>query len=138
MSLQKLVLFGNFLGRQELKTCGRLYHSSKTLLYPGQDWRKKNGFAANPNAYGAVTDLPDYTFIDGRRAPPGSGKVRRAIEQRDLTAKIIQLTSELDFAVERRERLDREEEDATQRILKSKLKPKGKDVSNKPSTDKPQ
>jgi len=142
MSLQKFIVFGSFLGRQELKTCGtrgsRLFHSSKATLYPGQDWRKKKGLAANPNAYGAITDLPDYTFIDGSRTPPGPGKVKRAIEQRDLTAKIIQLSSEVDFAVKRRERLDREEEDATERILKSKLKPKGKDVPNKPSTDKSQ
>jgi len=56
----------------------RFYHVSRPLLYPGQDWRFKKGLARNSNAYGAMTDLPDYTFLDGRRTPAGTGRVQRA------------------------------------------------------------
>jgi large subunit ribosomal protein L52 len=115
-----------------VKISNRFYHSSKPLFYPGQDWRKKNGYAVNPNAYGPITDLPDYSFVDGRQAPPGPGKLRRAIEQKEITEKIIRLTSEVDFAVARRAKLDQEEAQATEKILSSKLKPKGKSQS-KPS-----
>jgi large subunit ribosomal protein L52 len=47
--------------------------------------------AANPNAYGPLVDGPDYSFIDGRPTPPGSGKVKRAVEQREIAVSFMPL-----------------------------------------------
>lgn len=47
----------------------------------------RHGKPANPNAYGPLTDGPDYSFLDGRPAPVGSGKLRRARDQQDLAVK---------------------------------------------------
>lgn len=34
-------------------------------------WRYARGLPKNPNTAGPLTDLPDYTFIDGRTTPLG-------------------------------------------------------------------
>lgn len=34
-------------------------------------WREERGLARNPNTHGPLTNLPDYTFMDGRPTPLG-------------------------------------------------------------------
>jgi hypothetical protein len=53
----------------------------------------RHGLPSNPNSYGSLTDLPDYTFVDGRRTPAGSGKLRRAKEQEAFAVSVCLLTS---------------------------------------------
>jgi len=100
------------------------YHTTSSLG-AGQEWRKKRGFAANPNAYGPLVDGPDYSFIDGRPTPPGSGKIRRAVEQREIATKILELSKEVDFALEHHQKRLNENEAQKRQILNRKLKPKG-------------
>jgi len=45
--------------------------------------------ASNPNAYGPLTDGPDYSFLDGRPTPPGTGKIKRAMEQKEIAVRKI-------------------------------------------------
>jgi hypothetical protein len=46
------------------------FHTSKFTLLD-QKWRDEKGLPANPNAEGPLTNLPDYTFMDGRPTPLG-------------------------------------------------------------------
>lgn len=36
-----------------------------------QRWREAKGLPENPNAFGPLTNLPDYTYLDGRTTPLG-------------------------------------------------------------------
>ncbi|KAL7735426.1 hypothetical protein ACLKA6_019543 [Drosophila palustris] len=90
-----------------------------------QKWRAAKGLPENPNAFGPLTNLPDYTFLDGRTTPLGSNQKKRLIKQQEIAAKIVELSSELEFAKQRHERLKSEAQAEKQRILQSKLKPKG-------------
>jgi len=95
-----------------------------------------------------LTNLPDYTFKDGRPTPLGIRQKARLDKQRgyavcktngllftmksctilysiDFQAKIIKLVGEIDYAVERHARLQEKEKEERQKILNNKLKPKG-------------
>jgi len=100
-------------------------HTTSQQYYPGQNWRKKRGMPANYNAYGPLTDGPDYSFLDGRATPPGTGKINRAIEQKELATKIMKLSGEVDFAVANHESRVKNKEARRKEIIESKLKPKG-------------
>lgn len=34
-------------------------------------WREEHGLPKNSNSFGPLTNLPDYTFLDGRPTPLG-------------------------------------------------------------------
>nr|CAI5823841.1 unnamed protein product [Callosobruchus analis] len=90
-----------------------------------QKWRKERGMPLNPNAHGVLTDSPDYTYIDGRLTPYGVGQKKRILKQREIVSQIVDLTKEIDYAVDRHKQLQQEEEKRKQAILDKKLKPKG-------------
>ncbi|XP_036332335.1 39S ribosomal protein L52, mitochondrial [Rhagoletis pomonella] len=90
-----------------------------------QKWREQKGFPGNPNAFGPVTNMPDYTFLDGRPTPLGSNQKRRIKKQQEIAAKIVTLNSELDFAKRRYARIQAERKAEKENVIKSKLKPKG-------------
>jgi len=91
----------------------------------GQNWRAAKGLPKNPNAYGPLTDGPDYSFIDGRPTPPGTGKIKRAVKHLELSEQIMTLAKEVDFAVENHKQRTEEEELRKKNILDRKLLPKG-------------
>lgn len=45
--------------------------SCTSKLHLDQKWREERGLPANPNEFGPLTNLPDYTFLDGRPTPMG-------------------------------------------------------------------
>ncbi|XP_026302731.1 39S ribosomal protein L52, mitochondrial isoform X5 [Piliocolobus tephrosceles] len=49
--------------------------------WAGGQWRLQQGLAANPSGYGPLTDLPDWSYADGRPAPPMKGQLRRKAER---------------------------------------------------------
>lgn len=99
----------------------------------------------NPNAFGPLTNLPDYTYLDGRPTPLGvsiplnslkyrpnhlhfhfkANQKRRLIKQQEIATRIVELSGELEFAKQRHERLKANAESEKQRLIRSKLKPKG-------------
>ncbi|XP_063245035.1 large ribosomal subunit protein mL52 [Bacillus rossius redtenbacheri] len=97
----------------------------KVLRTVDRGWRKQRGLPENPNSFGPLTNLPDYSFRDGRPTPLGVGQYQRVLRQQDFAEKVVKLTKEIDFAVERYDKLQQEEEERRQHILDSKLKPKG-------------
>ncbi|XP_043500224.1 39S ribosomal protein L52, mitochondrial [Polistes fuscatus] len=100
------------------------FHTSYINLLK-QDWRRNKGLTENPNAFGPLTNKPDYSFLDGKPTPFGVRQKARMIKQREYAAKIHKLVGEIDYAVERHKRLQQEKEEERQKILDSKLKPKG-------------
>ncbi|KAL6420482.1 hypothetical protein ACFW04_014466 [Cataglyphis niger] len=110
------------------------FHQS-CMRYLNQRWRKKCGLTVNPNAFSPLTNLPDYTFKDGKPTPLGIRQKARLDRQRDYAARIIKLVGEIDYAVERHANLQKEEKQRKQQILDFKLKPKG-DLLLQKQTDK--
>ncbi|XP_032681316.1 39S ribosomal protein L52, mitochondrial [Odontomachus brunneus] len=100
------------------------FHQS-CVQHLNQRWRAKRGLTVNPNSYGPLTNLPDYTFKIGKPVPLGVRQKIRLDKQREYAAKIIKLVKEIDFAVERHAKMQEEEDQRRQQILDSKLKPKG-------------
>ncbi|XP_016061287.1 PREDICTED: 39S ribosomal protein L52, mitochondrial isoform X4 [Miniopterus natalensis] len=47
----------------------------------GSQWRLQQGMAANPSGYGPLTELPDWSYADGRPAPPMKGQLRRQAQR---------------------------------------------------------
>ncbi|XP_018805078.1 PREDICTED: 39S ribosomal protein L52, mitochondrial [Bactrocera latifrons] len=90
-----------------------------------QNWREQKGLPGNPNAFGPLTNLPDYSFLDGRPTPLGSNQKRRLKKQQEIADKIVTLSGELDFAKKRYARIQAEEAETKENIIKNKLKPKG-------------
>ncbi|KYN20730.1 PREDICTED: 39S ribosomal protein L52, mitochondrial [Trachymyrmex cornetzi] len=100
------------------------FHQS-CVQYINQKWRQKRGLTANPNTCGPLTNLPDYTFKNGKPTPLGVRQKARLDKQRDYASKIIKLVGEIDFAVDRHARMQEKEKEERQEILNNKLKPKG-------------
>lgn len=92
-------------------------------------WREKKGLVINPNKEGPLLNLPDYSFKNSDKPVPyRSNQFRRIQKHQDYMRKIVQLVGEVDHAVERYARLQREEEERRKQILDSKLKPKGQEL----------
>ncbi|XP_011634355.1 39S ribosomal protein L52, mitochondrial [Pogonomyrmex barbatus] len=72
------------------------FHQS-CVQHLDQRWREKRGLTVNPNAFGLLTNLPDYTFKDGRPTPLGIRQKARLDKQRNYAAK--------NYQVSRRDRL---------------------------------
>ena len=104
--------------------------STSPHLCLDQRWRRKKGLPMNPNAYGVLTDTPDYTFMDGRPTPLGVKQGIRLKERQEQAKKIIALSGEIDFAVEYHKKRQLDEMKQRQSIIANKLKPKG-DLLNK-------
>ncbi|XP_055537648.1 39S ribosomal protein L52, mitochondrial isoform X2 [Wyeomyia smithii] len=80
-------------------------------------------FPENHNKSSPLTNLPDYTFLDGRATPLGANQKKRMLKQCDLANRIVTLSKEMDFAVDRYNRIQEEKLDNT--LLDTKFKHKG-------------
>ncbi|XP_066151345.1 large ribosomal subunit protein mL52 [Euwallacea fornicatus] len=97
----------------------------KYISLKNKNLRREKGLSGNPNASGVLTDSPDYSFLDGRMTPLGIGQRKRLLKNEEAKLKIIALSNEIDFAVERYKKIQEEEKNKRENILASKLKPKG-------------
>ncbi|CAH1398393.1 unnamed protein product [Nezara viridula] len=73
-----------------------------------------------PKTNATLLNLPDYTFLDNRPTPYGARQRRRIEKQKKYTARIIQLTSEMDLAMN----LYRQREAAKQAIIDDRISKK--------------
>uniref|UniRef100_A0AAZ1WXA8 Large ribosomal subunit protein mL52 n=1 Tax=Oreochromis aureus TaxID=47969 RepID=A0AAZ1WXA8_OREAU len=93
----------------------------------------RHGLARSGTEYGPLTDLPDWSFADGRPAPPMKGQLRRRQEREALSRRIVMLNSEVDRGME----VWREKQEEAKRMEEHKksllLKPKGKLLMKKKS-----
>ncbi|XP_043273537.1 39S ribosomal protein L52, mitochondrial [Venturia canescens] len=100
------------------------FHKSATVFLDDR-WRAKNRLTKNPNASGPLTNYADYSFKDGRPAPFGVKQMIRMNKQREFFAKIKEYSQDMDETVERHKLMEEEKARERQKILDSKLKPKG-------------
>ncbi|XP_042257174.1 39S ribosomal protein L52, mitochondrial [Thunnus albacares] len=111
--------------------CSVLRHSSRQLsttcgVQAGEKWRKEHGLARSGTEYGPLTDLPDWSFADGRPAPPMKGMLRRRQEREALARRIVMLSSEVDRGMERWTEKQEEAKRMEEHKKSLLLKPKGK------------
>ncbi|CAG9812166.1 unnamed protein product [Chironomus riparius] len=100
------------------------FHSSQ-IQFIDQAWRKKMRLPVNPNTESPLTYLPDFSYMDGRPTPLGRNQKKRIEYQRELTTKIVQGVQEINFAADRYDKMKNGMEQAREKIIKNKLKPKG-------------
>ncbi|XP_062544968.1 large ribosomal subunit protein mL52 isoform X1 [Armigeres subalbatus] len=96
----------------------KIFHNDFTEI-------KERNLPRNPNKSGPLTDLPDYTFLDGRVTPLGANQTKRLLQQHELANKIVTMSKEMDFAVERYRTLQANKQKENKQVLDQKLKPKG-------------
>lgn len=82
-------------------------------------------FPKNPNKSSLLTNLPDYTYLDERVTPLGANQKKRILKQRELAQRIVTLSKEMDFALNRYNRIQEVKKQEKIFLLNSKLKPKG-------------
>ncbi|KAG1936218.1 39S ribosomal protein L52, mitochondrial isoform d [Pimephales promelas] len=70
--------------------------SSTCVSHAGKKWRLENGLARTGSEYGPITDLPDWSFADGRPAPPLKGQIRRQKQREDFARRAVYLNAEVD------------------------------------------
>ncbi|OCU01256.1 39S ribosomal protein L52, mitochondrial-like isoform X2 [Xenopus laevis] len=80
----------------DLSRAGNRNVHSSALRCAGQDWRVRRGFARSGSEYGPLTDLPDWSFADGRPAPPWKGQIRRKEEREAFAHRVVLLSTEMD------------------------------------------
>nr|XP_033324000.1 39S ribosomal protein L52, mitochondrial [Megalopta genalis] len=100
------------------------FHLS-SAQYLDQRRREKKGLPANPNVYGPLITLPDFSYRDNRPSPYGSNQLKRILKHQNYMKRVEKLVGEVDYAVERHSKLLKEKEERKQEILNRKLKPKG-------------
>ncbi|XP_072232409.1 large ribosomal subunit protein mL52 [Leuresthes tenuis] len=111
--------------------CSVLRHSSRQFsttcsVQAGGQWRKEHGLARSGTEYGPMTDLPDWSFADGRPAPPLKGQLRRRQTREVLARRIVLLSSEMDRGIEALKEKQEEAKRMEEHKKSLLLKPKGK------------
>lgn len=99
------------------------FHTSTICQSIG--WRKQNRLETNPNKYGPLTNLPDYTYLDGRPTPLGCRQQVRLNKQKIIAQKVVEGLHEIDFAMKRHQNQLQLKENERQKAISNKLKPKG-------------
>ncbi|XP_067325859.1 large ribosomal subunit protein mL52 isoform X1 [Anolis sagrei] len=88
------------------------------------DPEDRQGFPVNPSEFGPLTDLPDWSFADGRPAPPMKGYLRRREKNAELARRVVEISAEIDRGMEKWEAKQREAEQAAQEKRRNRLQPK--------------
>ncbi|KAG0714805.1 39S ribosomal protein L52, mitochondrial [Chionoecetes opilio] len=115
----------NFSSRSASQVKGGLTLQPKTDKERAKKIRSVGSFKTSMGACGPLIDGADYTFLDGRPTPLRINQMRRAKEQREAAAKVVQLMKETQFAIQREKQTQQEKEAVKQQYLQTKLKAKG-------------
>jgi large subunit ribosomal protein L52 len=97
-----MILFVGKIVRQQGCSIMKLAKfSSCSSVCAGSKWRLERGLGKCGNEYGPLTDIPDWSYADGRPAPLWPREVRRREQQKQLAGRAATLISELKFAKQR-------------------------------------
>ncbi|XP_054987701.1 39S ribosomal protein L52, mitochondrial isoform X3 [Sorex araneus] len=107
-----------------LRTGVRRLHCSAAAR-AGSKWRLQQGLAANPSGYGPLTEHPDWSYADGRPAPPMKGQLRRRAQREQFARRVVLLSQEMDAAVQAWQCKQQEMLQEEERKRENALKPKG-------------
>nr|XP_020018427.1 39S ribosomal protein L52, mitochondrial isoform X2 [Castor canadensis] len=96
----------------------------------GSHWRLRQGMAASPSGYGPLTELPDWSFADGRPAPPMKGQLRRKAQREKFARRVVLLSQEIDAGLQTWELRQKEKLQEEERKQKNALIPKGASIQS--------
>ncbi|XP_043914360.1 39S ribosomal protein L52, mitochondrial isoform X2 [Protopterus annectens] len=82
--LMCMLYTGLRLCRSTFPGTGVRLFSCGAVQQAGSKWRLEHGMARSNSEYGPFTDLPDWSFADGRPAPPCKGELRRRKEREEF------------------------------------------------------
>nr|XP_055055518.1 39S ribosomal protein L52, mitochondrial [Misgurnus anguillicaudatus] len=99
--------------------------SSTCVTRAGKKWRIENGLACSGSEYGPLTDLPDWSYADGRPAPALKGQIRRQKQREEFARRAVYLNAELDKGMEQWQKRKNEQSEKEERLRSLMLKPKG-------------
>nr|XP_033779493.1 39S ribosomal protein L52, mitochondrial [Geotrypetes seraphini] len=105
-------------------SCGSIHCAGKT-------WRVSHGFAPSDSEYGPLTDLPDWSFADGRPGIPWKGQLRRREQQEKFVRRVIMLNKEMDHGIRVWEEAQDKAAMQQEEKRKIRLKEKGALLRNK-------
>ena len=63
--------------------------NTSLVLDAGKIWRQSAGLPKLQTARGPLIDMPDYSFVDGRPAPPSVGQIKRIELQNRLAVLLL-------------------------------------------------
>ncbi|XP_030636685.1 large ribosomal subunit protein mL52 [Chanos chanos] len=99
--------------------------TSTCTIQAGTKWRLENGLSRSGSEYGPLTDLPDWSYADGRPAPPMKGQTRRRAEREAFARRAVYLNAEMDQGMQKWREKKEEEEKMEEQRKAQLLKPKG-------------
>ncbi|XP_074646560.1 large ribosomal subunit protein mL52-like [Tubulanus polymorphus] len=110
----------------------QLVHFSTSSSYQaGGKWRESHGLPSNHNQFGPLTDLPDWSYLDGRPTPIGGGQRKRMESNIDIGKQILNGLEDIERAEKMYEARINNNKKRRQDILNGKLKKKGNHLNNK-------
>ncbi|XP_026867307.2 39S ribosomal protein L52, mitochondrial isoform X1 [Electrophorus electricus] len=112
------------LGTSALRHCVRSFTSTHATC-AGKKWRLENGLSWTGSEYGPMTDLPDWSYADGRPAPLLKGQVRRRKQREVFARRAVYLSAEVDQGIDTWMMKKKVKERAKEQLKSSMLKPKG-------------
>ncbi|XP_033025452.1 39S ribosomal protein L52, mitochondrial-like [Lacerta agilis] len=116
----------------KIASVSRTFHCS-TVDQSGGAWRVKHGFPINPSHYGPLTDLPDWSFADGRPAPPMKNQLLRKEKNENLARRrVAMISTEMDQGVEKWKAKQNERERRAEEKRRNRLQPKGSSQKQDP------
>ncbi|XP_063440409.1 large ribosomal subunit protein mL52-like [Mytilus edulis] len=102
----------------------RQIHVSSRKEKGSAKWRISQGQARSGNEYGLLTEMPDYSFLDGRPTPLSLRQQKRRQEKIEVAKDIMKKLGQIDFAKERFELQEQSRQQQRQSLLDNKLKAK--------------
>ncbi|XP_035206796.1 39S ribosomal protein L52, mitochondrial-like [Stegodyphus dumicola] len=125
-SVCKQIVAMKLIERAALNYCleSQCIHTSAVVETLG-GWRLRHGIPAKGREYGPLTDLPDWSYADGRPAPLQQAKRKRIKLHKEYCEKIIKLTKEVDECLELNQQKAAMEEARRQNAIHNRLKAKG-------------
>ncbi|KAK2167625.1 hypothetical protein LSH36_26g15097 [Paralvinella palmiformis] len=74
-------------------------HTTSSCLAGGR-WRERRGESCNPNEYGSLVDVPDWSYPDGTPGSLSTGEIKRREHYRNLGKRALKAMEELNMAKE--------------------------------------
>ncbi|XP_056318776.1 39S ribosomal protein L52, mitochondrial [Danio aesculapii] len=99
--------------------------SSTCVTHAGIKWRLENGLPRGGSEYGPLTDLPDWSFADGRPAPLLKGQIRRQKQREEFARRAVYLNAEMDEGMKQWHESKEAKKQKEEHVKSLLLKPKG-------------
>ncbi|ELT93178.1 hypothetical protein CAPTEDRAFT_201398 [Capitella teleta] len=61
----------------------------------GRQWRMERGLPPKGNEYGPLTEIPDWSYADGRPTPIHKGELRRRERNKVLMTSVVEMLDDM-------------------------------------------